>query len=277
MDLYRPGYFDREAIARVRPRMEQTRCAGLFVSGSLDALAAPCVAIVGSRAPSELGRRLARSTAQRLARSGVCVVSGLALGIDAAAHEGALDAGAPTVGVLGGGHRRFFPRRNVALAERIIAGGGAVVSPFEPDHRSQPFQFLQRNAIIAALADAVAVVEAAERSGSLNTASWATDLGLPVFAFPGDVDRPKVAGCLALLRDGATLVRGAGDILEGLGLKPVALAEPRAASHSADEPLIRLYRSGVRDIDALIAPTGLPAAAVSAALTRLELEGLLAS
>ena len=119
-------------------------------------------------------------------------MSGLALGIDAAAHEGALDAGAPTIGVLGGGHRCFFPGRNRSLAQRIVAGGGAVVSPFEPDHPAFPSQFLARNAIVAALTDAVVVVEAARRSGSLNTAGWANDLGLPVFAFPATSIDPRL-------------------------------------------------------------------------------------
>ncbi len=190
---------------------------GLYVVGSLDGLAAPTVAIVGTRAPSEGGRERARRLAHELGMSGVCVVSGLALGIDAAAHEGALLAGAPTIGVLGGGHNHFFPPRNRELARRMIAGGGAVISPYPPDEPARPYQFLQRNGIVAALADAVVVVEAAARSGALNTASWAADRSLPVLAFPGDVDRPKVAGCLALIRDGATLVRHADDVLDAIG------------------------------------------------------------
>jgi DNA processing protein len=175
MSLLEPSFIPREAIAALRPRIDETRCRGLYASGAIDVFAAPAVAIVGSRAPSEHGRRLARHTAAALASSGVCIISGLALGIDAAAHEGALDAASPTVGVLGSGHRAFFPKRNITLAERIIERGGAVVSPFDPDWPAYPSQFLQRNAIIAALADAVVVVEAAERSGSLNTASWASE------------------------------------------------------------------------------------------------------
>ena len=191
---------------------------GLHVAGSLDCLAAPTVAIVGTRAPSEGGRERARRLACELAQNGVCVISGLALGIDAAAHEGALLARAPTIGVLGGGHDHFFPPRNAELARRMIANGGAVVSPFAPHEPARPYQFLQRNGIVAALADAVVVVEAAARSGALNTASWAADRSLPVLAFPGDVDRPKVAGCLALIRDGAVLVRHADDVLDAIGL-----------------------------------------------------------
>jgi DNA processing protein len=201
-------------------RLAATTVGGLWVAGSLAGLAAPTVAIVGTRAPSDDGRRLAQRLARDLGHAGVCVISGLALGIDAAAHEGALAAGAPTIGVLGGGHDRFFPPRNAELARRIAAGGGAVVSPYAPGHPALPHQFLERNGIVAALADAVVVVEAAARSGALNTASWAADLSVPVLAFPGDVARPKVAGCLALIRDGATLVRQADDVLMAMRLPP---------------------------------------------------------
>lgn len=277
MGLEHPQFHSREYIATMRPRIAETRCAGLFVSGCISALAAPCVAVVGSRAPSEPGRRLAKATAAALSGRGVCIVSGLALGIDAAAHEGALEAGGPTVGVLGGGHGHFFPRRNQPLAEAIVRGGGAVVSPFDPAQPALPPGFLQRNAIIAALADAVVVVEAAERSGSLNTAGWATDLSLPVFAFPGDVDRPKVAGCLALIRDGATLARNADDILEGLGLgSPSERRRTRRLPiDGEDAAVLRCYRTGAREHEELIEATGLSAAAVRAALTRLDLAGLL--
>src|ERR1700677_4726927 len=158
------------------------------------------------------GREHPRKTA------GVCVISGLALGIDAAAHAGALAAGAPTLGVLGGGHDRFFPPRNAELARRMVAGGGAVVSPYPPEHPAFPHQFLARNGLVAGLADGLVVVEAAAHSGALNTASWAADRGIPVMAFPGDVGRPKAAGCLALIRDGATLVRDAADVLADMGI-----------------------------------------------------------
>jgi DNA processing protein len=240
----------------------------------------PTIAIVGTRAPSEAGRRLARRTAEELGRAGLCIVSGLAHGVDGAAHSGALAAGAPTIGVLGGGHRCFFPRANRALAERILASGGAVVSPFAPDEAARPPQFLQRNAIIAALADAVTVVEAAARSGSLNTAGWAANMGLTVFAFPGDVDRPKAAGCLALIRDGATLVRDAGDILEGMGLprRAAAAREPDLPPGSA--PLARALWTALREgplrLEPLIVSTEEAPAAVLAELVRLEIAGFIA-
>jgi DNA processing protein len=257
---------------------------GLWVAGTLDGLRAPCVAVVGTRAPSDDGRRRARRLAEELARSGVCVVSGLALGIDGAAHEGALAAGAPTIGVLGGGHAHFFPPRHRELATRIVVGGGAVVSPFAPDVVARPWQFLARNAVIAALADAVVVVEAAARSGALNTAGHAADRGIPVLAVPGDVDRPKAAGCNALIRDGATLVRDAEDVLAAL---PLPLAPPRRSRGSVadgqadvkdgDSADVRRILAALRDAacdPGLLADRlDLAAAELFPLLTELELTG----
>ncbi|GAC1306011.1 MAG: hypothetical protein NVSMB19_17830 [Vulcanimicrobiaceae bacterium] len=114
--------------------------------------------------------------------AGLCVISGLALGIDGAAHAGALAGNGPTIGVLGGGHRQFFPKRNRELAERMLAADGGVLSPYAPDEPARPGQFLQRNGVVAALADAVVIVEAATRSGALNTARWAAQLGNDVLA-----------------------------------------------------------------------------------------------
>ncbi len=249
----------------------------LHVAGSLAGLARPSVAIVGTRVPSEGGRRLATRVARDLGSAGLCIVSGLAHGIDGAAHAGALEAGAPTIGVLGGGHRCFFPKGNIALAERMIRAGGAVVSPFPPGEPARPPQFLQRNAIVAALADAVVVVEAAGRSGSLNTAGWAANMGLPVFAFPGDVERPKVAGCLALIRDGATLVRDADDILEGMGFPRRSPSPSGQAPPGELTPLGKSIWTALSDgplpLEPLIERTGATPAAALAELVRLEIAG----
>ncbi len=172
------------------------------------------------------------------------------MGIDGAAHEGALAAGAPTLGVLGGGHDRFFPPRHRELAARIVAGGGAVVSPFAPEVEPRPWQFLARNGVIAALADAVLVVEAAARSGALNTAGHAADRGIPVLAIPGDVDRAKAAGCNGLIRDGAILARDAEDVLAAL---PLPLAPPPRRRRAPGTPpawsdgCARRYAGGAPD------------------------------
>jgi DNA processing protein len=264
-------------------RLRDAALDGLWVAGSLEGLAAPAVAVVGTRAPSDEGRRRARRLAHDLARSGVCIVSGLALGIDGAAHEGALSAGAPTIGVLGGGHEHFFPPRHRELGGRIVTHGGAVVSPYAPEVVPQPWQFLARNAVIAALADAVVVVEAAARSGALNTAGHAGDRGIPVLAFPGDVDRPKAAGCNALIRDGATLVRDADDVLAAL---PYPLAPPAAKdarSRSADATcggdsaavrrVVTALRDGACDPGTLADRLNLAPAELFPLLTELELSG----
>jgi DNA processing protein len=221
---------------------------GLWQAGSLAGLARPCVAIVGTRAATGYGRRLAHQFAADLGAAGCCIVSGLALGIDAAAHEGALAAGAPTVGVLGCGHGRFFPRRNLLLAER--------------------------NGIVAALADAVLVIEAPARSGALNTAGWAAGK-IPVLAVPGDVDRAHVAGCHALIRDGATLARHAGDVLEALGRhSQLALLPPNDPCRDPlGQAVLDALGDGPLELDALVAAAGSDAPAVFAALTVLELDG----
>jgi DNA processing protein len=271
-------YEPRERIAAAcGSRPFEAAAAGLWRVGTLAGLALPCVAIVGTRAATPLGRRLAREFAATLGRAGCCIVSGLALGIDASAHEGALDAGARTIGILGGGHRQFFPKRNLRLAERMVAAGGAVLSPFAPDRPVWPWQFLARNGVVAALVDAVVVIEAPARSGAMNTAGWAAGR-IPVLAVPGDVDRKHVQGCLALIRDGAILARDAGDVLEALGQSaPLALPLGRSAPPANAGPragaLLSALDAGARTLDDLSAATGIDAPAALAALAVLELDG----
>ncbi len=269
-----PRFEPRERFLALRPDRAEPRYAGLWAVGCLEPLARPSIAIVGTRAASAYGRSQARSIAAELASLGLCVLSGLALGIDAAAHEGALDAGSPTVGVIGSGHHRFYPPRNAALASRMLASGGAVLSPFPPEEPARPGQFLARNGVVVALADALLVVEAPIRSGALNTASWAAG-EIPVLALPSDVDRRSGAGSLALLRDGATLVRDAADIVEAMGLlRPDA---PRArAALPAPEPedaLLGLIRGGASTLEELVAASGSPTAELLGRLNLLELGG----
>ena len=276
--MVEPAYATRQEIERARGGRPFEAAAGLWWWGDLSGLGRTCVALVGTRAATPQGRRLAHDFAARLGSAGCCVLSGLALGIDAAAHEGALAAGAPTAGVLGGGHRRFFPPRNRALAERIVAAGGTVLSPYPPDEPARPWQFLERNGVVAALADAVVVVEAPARSGALNTAGWAAGR-IPVLAVPGDVDRKHVQGCLALIRDGATLARSAQDVLEVLG-RPALPLVPPAPSFSGDPvhaALLRALDDGRCDFDEIVAASGVPAAAALAALALLELQGCVES
>jgi DNA processing protein len=278
MDLDEPGFVERAQVFARRPeRAGRVRFTGLWLAGSLAGLALPTAAVVGTRAPSEAGRRRAHELGHALAAAGVCVISGLALGIDAAAQRGALGGGGPTIGVLGGGHGCFFPRANAPLAAAIVAARGGVLSPYPPAEPARPGQFLQRNGVVAALADLVVVVEAAGRSGALNTASWAANLGIDVCAFPGDVERPKAAGCNALIRDGAILVRDAADVLAALGIA-VPTTAGRAAPARPLEPLEARLAAALheapRGLDALVAAAAAGPGEILAALTRLEIEGL---
>jgi DNA processing protein len=257
--------------------------AELWMQGSLEGLRKPTVAIVGTRAASAYGKGVARRFAAELGSAGCCIISGLALGIDAAAHQGALEAGTPTIGVLGGGHERFFPERNRAMAQQMLAAGGAVLSLYPPDEPAYPSRFLERNGIVAALADAVVVVEAPARSGALNTAGWAAGR-IPVFAVPGDIDRAHVAGCHALIRDGATLARSAQDVLDDLGVshcRTAAAASCRVNAADLRDPLqrriVETLNGGERTLDEIAAESGETAAHVLAALSVLELSGAIES
>jgi DNA processing protein len=211
--------------------------ARLFVLGDAAALALPAVAIVGARGASAYGLALAERLARDLAAMGIVIVSGLARGIDAAAHQGALAAGGRTIAVLPCGIDRVVPPEHAALAQRITAAG-ALVSELE---RGAPFgrgAFVRRNRLVAALSQATVVVEAAEGSGALSTAKIARKLARPLLACPGDVDRPGSMGTLALLRAGARIAADAGDVMAMLSPKlPVWRARSAAA---ADDPLAAL-------------------------------------
>jgi DNA processing protein len=252
----------------------------LFVRGDPAFLVLRGVAIVGSRRASAYGTAQARRIAAELAAVGVPVISGLARGIDAAAHRGALDGGGVTIGVLGGGLARFYPPENVPLAREIAAGRGAVVSEFPLDAPPRPYHFPRRNRVIAALSAAVVVVEAAEGSGSLITADHALDLGREVLAVPGRVDNPNSRGVHRLLREGAAVCESAEDVLRALGLDPPqraaasgeVVAAPKGAN-AAEEALLAALVGAERHADELLESTGLEASKGLAALSALELRG----
>lgn len=188
----------------------------LYVRGNVEALSLPMVAIVGTRRATNYGLDQSFHFAKDLAAAGWAIVSGLALGIDSQAHRGALAVGGKTLGILGGALNRFYPTQNISLAREIVEKGGAVVSEF-PFGRSPDKQtFPQRNHIVAGLSKGVLAVESPVKSGTLITCEIANDLGILVMAVPGRVDARSSAGCLALIRDGALLVRHAGDVDEAL-------------------------------------------------------------
>jgi len=257
----------------------------LYAQGRIAALAqlSPerCLAVVGSRNPSAQGRLNAQALAREVARAGVTVVSGLALGIDGAAHEGALD-GAPaaalaTVAVVGTGLDRVYPRQHHALAHRI-AQRGLLLSECPLGTPPRAENFPRRNRILAALAQGTLVVEAALESGSLITARLALEMGREVMAVPGSIHAPQSKGCHALLRQGAKLVEGAQDVLEELRLPdPFALsAVPSPSEPEAATGLLALLGHDPVALDALQALSGLDTAALQTELLNLELAGQLA-
>jgi DNA processing protein len=250
----------------------------LFVRGDRIDRPERRVAIVGARRCSSLGGEIARDLGRRLGSAGVCVVSGAAYGIDAASHRGALDAGGRTIAVLGSGIDVGYPRSSAELIARI-AETGSVVSEYAPGVPAEPHRFPARNRIVVALASALVVVEGAAASGSRISVEHALDLGRDVFAVPGPVTSPLAEVPLALIREGATMIRGAGDLLDDLG---VAVA----SEEEHPDPPIELPDDERRVWSSLAEPT-LPDAVARnvslsipdavAALIRLELRGLVRS
>ena len=237
----------------------------LYVKGKLASEVTASVAIVGSRAATPQGRALARSLAADLCACGVEIVSGLARGIDAEAHRGALDASGRTVAVLGSALDRIYPREHAGLGDAIAEHGGAVVSEFPLGTGPERFHFPRRNRVIAGLAQAVLVVEAALKSGALSTARFALEEGRDVLAVPGHPREPLAEGTNGLLRDGACLVRSAADVAEALGLV-MRVTPPQA--RSGDDILDSLRRDRPTSLDDLVSLSGRP---VSELLSRLSL------
>jgi len=251
----------------------------LWVDGQNPALLSePQLAIVGSRHASRNGEITAESFALEIGRLGLVITSGLAAGIDAAGHRGALDGGGHTIAVTGSGIDCIYPSRNRALADAIRARG-LVVSEYPPGHPVRAFQFPLRNRIIAGLSLGTLVVEATRRSGSLITARLAAEYGREVFAVPGSIHHAQSKGCHKLLRDGAKLVENIDDILIEIApqLAIVAAGGNRdhrgATATSLPAPLANVLDYSPIGFDALVAATGLTAAELSSMLLHLEIQG----
>ena len=233
----------------------------LFVLG--DFAASPGVAIVGTRRCTRYGIDLAESMGAAVASAGWTTVSGLARGIDAAAHRGCLGSAGHTVAVLGSGVDVCYPRENTMLYDEILKTGGAVISEYPPGTPPDRWRFPARNRIIAAISSAVVVVEAAKKGGALITARLAAEIGRPVFVVPGDVDRPASKGCNLLIRDGAYPVFGSSDLIEELSL---ILGPPQEA------PSGTIDQKGF-DIEELAEHWRIPVSEAVVRLGRLELKG----
>ncbi len=298
-----PAYPARLLTIELPPRV-------LFVRGSDAALTAEAaVAVVGTRRPTDAGRRIAGRIGAALARAGAVVVSGLALGIDGAAHAAVVGEGAPTVAVIGGGHARLAPMAHDRLATAIVDSGGAVISEHAPGIEPSRGTFPRRNRIISGLTDAVVVVEAGARSGALLTAAWALEQGRECFFVPGSIEAPESAGCLAWLRDYggvARIVAGVPQLLDDLGLAGAAafapatdrgmpfgigrpspgLRPPAGTSRTtsldavaADLPpreaaIVRALAAGASTADEVTAVTSLPIGTILGGLTGLEERGI---
>lgn len=266
---------------RYPPRLREIASApiALFTLGNAGLLDAPQLAVVGSRRASLQGRRDAAAFAGDLVRGGFTVTSGLATGIDGAAHQGALDAGGSTLAVCAHGLDRVYPARHHELAH-AIAERGLLVSEFPPGVAPRPEYFPRRNRIISGLSVGVLVVEAARASGSLITARLAAEQGREVFAVPGSIHNPLTEGCHALIRDGARLVERAADIFEELGVTPPPTVA-RAPVVDANDPLQQrvLAALGFEPValDTLIERLGVPLGALHEALLTLELTGQVVS
>lgn len=258
----------------------------LHAQGHIGLLTRPAIAIVGTRHPTAQGLDHARAFSRALSQAGYVVVSGLALGIDGAAHAGALEGPGRTIAVTGTGLDQVYPRRHQALAQRIAAEG-LVLSEYVLGTAPLPAHFPRRNRLIAGLSLGTLVVEAALQSGSLITARLAAEQGREVFAIPGSIHAPQARGCHALIRQGAKLVEQASDILEELPpltMDPAgapAPAETCAAGEPApadvdEDPVLAAMGYDPVSLDALVARTGWPAAELSARLLDLELEGRVA-
>jgi len=252
----------------------------LFVVGDVRYLAQPQLAVIGSRNPTAGGRDTAEAFAAALSKAGLCITSGLALGIDAAAHRGALGAGGPTIAVIGTGADRVYPARHRDLAHQIAAQG-ALVTEFPLGTPPKADHFPRRNRIISGLSLGTLVVEASLQSGSLITARCALEQGREVFAIPGSIHNPLSKGCHALIRQGAKLVETVTDILEELRVPlRAALDEPTADAAESEEPLDPDYLAVLGALghdpvpmEVLLQRTGLTPAVVSSILLVLELRG----
>jgi DNA processing protein len=254
----------------------------LYVWGELKSADSHGIAMVGTRHFTHYGRQVARQLAFQLAQTGVTVISGLARGIDTFSHEGAIAAGGRTVAVIGSGLANIYPPENMSLAEKIAAGNGAVVSEFPLSKVPDKQTFPMRNRIVAGWSSGVLVVECPKWSGSLITANLANDMGKPIYAVPGPIDSPQSAGCNALIRNGATLVTSADDILEDREVLPLFQVKNQVQSSDLNPALLTLsdveraifeaIGKQPKIIDELVEETQMPLPQLNVTLLQMEIK-----
>lgn len=248
----------------------------LYVIGNLPAERRPSVAIVGTRKPSSYGKEVTQQLSHDLARKGVVIISGLALGVDGIAHRAALEAKGTTIAVLANGLPHIYPATHKDLADQIVQAGGAILSEYEPETSARSYQFLQRNRIVSGLSDAIIITEAAARSGTLNTAMHALEQGKEVFVVPGNITSPLSAGCNTLLKQGARPITSADDVIEIIAPD---LLQPQTSLALGDTPLetaiIALLQGGVRDGDELQQRSKSSINDFNTTLTMMEINGVI--
>ncbi len=248
----------------------------LFIRGKLPAKRVKTVAIVGTRKPSAYGREIATKIASECAKNSIVVVSGLALGIDSIAHRAAIDSGGKTIAVLANGVDKIYPRSHEDLGQKILQTNGAILSEYPNNTPARPWQFLARNRIVSGLADAVVIIEAASRSGTLSTANHALDQGKEIFAVPGNITSPLSAGCNQLIKNGANPLTSVEDLLDFLIPDRFEKQTQLFKGDTREENVILefLSKNGTTSSDIIIKQTKLSASEFNQAITMLELEGL---
>lgn len=249
----------------------------LYSIGAIPATRQPTVAIVGSRKPTSYGREVTHDIAYKLAKRGVVIVSGMALGIDGIAHRAALEAGGVTIAVLANGLHRMYPSTNRQLAADIVASGGAILSEYEAGIEPMQYRFLERNRLVSAMADVVVVTEAASRSGTLNTAAHALVQGKELCAVPGNITSAMSAGCNSLLKQGATPLISVEDIFELLNIDTKSSQLPLAiGSTPTEQQIIDALVAGLRDGGEIFnSIEDITSTDFNLALTSLEIQGVI--
>lgn len=247
----------------------------LYYLGTLPSEKSLVVAIVGSRKPTVYGRDVTTTLATELARLGVIIVSGLAIGVDAIAHSAALSAGGKTIAVLPNGVDDPYPKSNQVLARKILLQDGALISEYEPGTTARQYHFLERNRIVSALSDAVIVTEAAIRSGTLSTVSHALEQGRTVFAVPGNITSPMSAGCNQLIKQGAIPLTSVQDVLLELGITASQQTQLALGETEHETILIQMLKTGPMDGDTLLSDSKLSSSAYSESMTMLEIRGVI--
>lgn len=251
----------------------------LYVQGASlsEILNRPCVTVIGSRKVSTYGRSVTITLTTELARAGVVIVSGLAIGVDAIAHRAALDAGGLTIAVLPSSLDDIYPRSHHQLAMRILEQGGVLISEYPSGTPTYPGNFIARNRIASGLSQAVLITEAAEKSGTLHTARFALEQGKDVLAVPGNITSPTSAGTNNLIKTGAAPVTSADDIFHALGIQAKAPALRPRGSTPAEQAILDLLAGGEADGDTLLTQSKFEVSTFNQTLTMLEITGKIRS